>query len=428
MNSGGRGGDRSPVPERPAPRFPPLEPLEIATEYVVGRRVAAPLTMPAVDMAATPRSALRRAILPALQRPPCLVSFSGGRDSSAVLALAAHTARAEGLELPIPMTLRFPAAPRTNESGWQELVVRHLDLPHWERRDLGDDVEILGPWATKLLAHIGLYWPRNLHFLMPIVAAAQGGAVLTGVGGDETFQHFPTRGEIGRAILRRPSLRALRELGPSLPPAVIRRQVLRRYRRWHLPWLVPAARAELAARWSKLNEAPVARFQDALDEFLASRYHELASSLPLVGAWAGVEVVSPFLDLEFHATLARDLPATGFASRTAAMTELFGDLLPQELLSRPTKAFFTEALWGAASRDFTLRWDGTGLDGDVVDRAGLEAQWSRPVPNWRTWGLVHQAWLASGPLTRRPGSPADRLPRRGSTSAEAWTGCTSADR
>ena len=43
------------------------------------------------------RGALEAAVLPALQRPPCLVSFSGGRDSSAVLAVAADVARRHGL-------------------------------------------------------------------------------------------------------------------------------------------------------------------------------------------------------------------------------------------------------------------------------------------------------------------------------------------
>src|SRR5687768_13796753 len=56
----------------------------------------------------TAREALEQAVLVGLMRPPCVVSFSGGRDSSAVLAIAAHVARREGLPLPIPVSLRFP--------------------------------------------------------------------------------------------------------------------------------------------------------------------------------------------------------------------------------------------------------------------------------------------------------------------------------
>ena len=59
------------------------------------------------------------------------VCFSGGRDSSAVLALAVHVARRNGAPLPIPVTLRFPDHPESDETNWQEMVVRHLDLTEW---------------------------------------------------------------------------------------------------------------------------------------------------------------------------------------------------------------------------------------------------------------------------------------------------------
>ena len=57
------------------------------------------------------------------QRGPCLVSFSGGRDSSLVLAAAAKAARRDGLALPVPVTNRFACGPHSHESDWQELVV-----------------------------------------------------------------------------------------------------------------------------------------------------------------------------------------------------------------------------------------------------------------------------------------------------------------
>ena len=63
------------------------------------------------DRGLTPLAALEEAILPALRRPPCLVSFSGGRDSSCVLAAATRAARREGLQPPVPVTLRVSNAP-----------------------------------------------------------------------------------------------------------------------------------------------------------------------------------------------------------------------------------------------------------------------------------------------------------------------------
>src|SRR6478672_1047289 len=79
-----------------------------------------------------PLAVLAQSILPALQRPPCMVSFSGGMDSSFVLAIAAHIARAAGLPAPIPITWRFTGAPLADESGWQEKVIASLAITEWE--------------------------------------------------------------------------------------------------------------------------------------------------------------------------------------------------------------------------------------------------------------------------------------------------------
>src|SRR4051794_22650674 len=68
-----------------------------------------------------PVGALERGLLRALRRPPCVVSFSGGRDSSAVLALAVDVARRHGLPEPVPVAMRFAGAPAADERRWQEL-------------------------------------------------------------------------------------------------------------------------------------------------------------------------------------------------------------------------------------------------------------------------------------------------------------------
>lgn len=64
----------------------------------------------------TPRQALADAMVAPLSRTPCYVSFSGGRDSSSVLAMARTVARQHQLDDPIPVTLRFPgiARPRSH--------------------------------------------------------------------------------------------------------------------------------------------------------------------------------------------------------------------------------------------------------------------------------------------------------------------------
>ena len=77
----------------------------------------------------TARIALESILLDAVSDPPCYVLFSGGRDSSAVLAVAAHVARREGLPDPIPVTAIHPAASKTDETPWQAMVLDHHTHP-----------------------------------------------------------------------------------------------------------------------------------------------------------------------------------------------------------------------------------------------------------------------------------------------------------
>ena len=99
--------------------------LEIATGIAFGSAPGMAPLWPAFPSGETPLTALERACLPALEYGPCLVSFSGGRDSSLVLAAATRAARRHGLPLPVPVTNRFAGVPYADESTWQELVMAH---------------------------------------------------------------------------------------------------------------------------------------------------------------------------------------------------------------------------------------------------------------------------------------------------------------
>src|SRR4029453_2177355 len=100
-----------------------LTPMEVATTEVFGEDVQAP-RLPEIKSIRDPVRALEDATLPALERPPCVVSFSGGRDSSVVLAAAVRAARREGLPAPIPLSAQNPECPKADESRWQEMVIR----------------------------------------------------------------------------------------------------------------------------------------------------------------------------------------------------------------------------------------------------------------------------------------------------------------
>src|SRR5213078_2989334 len=117
----GRSGTSHAVP------FPGgMTPLEVAVGIPFGAdgRAAEP---PPLDGAGPP-AVLESALLEALARPPCVVAFSGGRDSSLLLAVAVRTARRHGLPEPVAATLRFPGRGDTDETGWQERVAQSLRL------------------------------------------------------------------------------------------------------------------------------------------------------------------------------------------------------------------------------------------------------------------------------------------------------------
>jgi asparagine synthase (glutamine-hydrolysing) len=88
--------------------------------------------------------AIEQVLTEALSRAPCVLSFSGGRDSSALLAAAVHVARREGLDLPIPATLVFPQSEDSNEDEWQAIVLRHLGVTEWDRFEIHQEFAASG--------------------------------------------------------------------------------------------------------------------------------------------------------------------------------------------------------------------------------------------------------------------------------------------
>lgn len=376
--------------------LPPLEELEIASGTVFGdRRADVPTGFP--PNAGTPRSVLESLLLPALTRPPCAVAFSGGRDSSAMLAAATQVARKHDLDDPVPVTQTYARHPLTAESEWQELVIRHLGLKEWSRIEIEWELEAVGPLAGEALRRHGLYWPANAHAVTPMLRAAAPGSLVTGNGGDEVLSPWLYRNiALMRRGQRRPrSFRELKYLGLSFLPEPLRTAAWRTRHEPHLHWLSPIAQRELERLWSANIASLPGSWQASLEALLRSRYLDLATSiLNALAADAGVQLVQPFLDPRFVAAVAAEAPRIGHESRTKAMELYFSDLLPRELLSRPTKATFSESLFGPTSREFVASWDGQGVDPVLVDPGELRRQWARPVPDLRSLNLLQAAWLA----------------------------------
>jgi asparagine synthase (glutamine-hydrolysing) len=348
----------------------------------------------ALDPGCAPLTALERAILPALRHPPCVVGFSGGRDSSALLALTAQLARREGLPPPIPLTMRFPWSSAAGESSWQERVVSHLELADWERIE-PRDLDLVGPVAARCLLGHGLLWPANTHAHLPLLERAGDGSLLTGFDGDSLFGGwaFARVGAVlrGRAA---PEPRDLLRLGHAAAPRFVRGWVGRRRAkagstaRWLRPEVQDAWAAALCewtpVRWS----AHVAMFERSPRWLAVS-----CASMQALAGDTGTLVVHPFLDRDFLASLRHAGGAWGWGDRSATMAALFGDLLPQETVARATKARFDEVFWGEQSRAFAREWDGGGIDEDLVDPVALRAEWLSERPDARSSTLLQSAWL-----------------------------------
>jgi len=382
--------------EAPLSKPADLTPLEIAAGEAIDEG-ARPPRLPRPS-GATPREALENALLAPLTRPPCVVAFSGGRDSSALLALAAGVARREGLPLPVPVTLRWSQVPGTDESEWQETVIRHLGLPEWDRLEIDDDLDLVGPTATERLLRLGLTWPPTVHVLDPMIREAAGGSLVTGEGGDDLFGGR-AYGPVVHSLLghRRPGRREARYLALAIAPPAIRRALLSRRRRPRYPWLTPLARDLLARAWAA---------RDATEPVGWSKYASWVSRVgrrvqtrrwtsDLTAREHGCVIAEPLLDPGFVASIAEDAGHwAGYPDRTTAMRRLFGDLLPDELCSRPTKASFTNAFFNRHSRAFASTWSGDGVDLDLVIPDALRETWLGPHPHVAGFTLLQSAWLA----------------------------------
>jgi len=330
---------------------------------------------------------LERVTARALRRPPCLVSFSGGHDSSLILAAATRAARREKLPPPVPVTWRPTGAPRAEESAWQEAVVSALEVTDWVRLQAGDDLDFVGPVAADVLRRHGLLHPANAHFHAPLLGQAAGGTLLTGVGGDQVLGRLPRP--------RRPWWWPRRP-GPATPRAA------------QFGWLSPGAARRVRHGLRREHRARPVSYAGRPAWALGRRDLELTRlSLALLGRDTGTEVVHPLLDPEFLAALCGSgiSPETA-GGRAGLLGRLFGGRYPDAVLWPRPKATFAEVFWRRHTRSLLASWNGDGVDHSVVDQAALRREWDRPQPDLCTAMLAQQVWLATAAPAGRPAATA----------------------
>ena len=369
-----------------------LRPLELASGLVFGPGPGGVSAQAPAELRGEPAEALREAVLPALASGPCFVSFSGGRDSSAVLAASVSAARREGLPLPVPVTNVFAEVTSSSESDWQELVVRHLDLDDWVRLELREELDCVGPVARKLLERHGLLWPFNAHFHAPLLEVARGGTLLTGIGGDELLgtSHWARAAAVlSRAT--RPRLRDAPRVGLALAPYAVRRTVVRR----RLPidvrlsWLTDRANGELR-RWAADDVAsePL-RWSERRQWWSLRRATEIGlRSLDLIAEDHAAQIRHPLTDVGFASSVERFAARHRLHDRTSVLLAAFSTILPSPILERTSKAAFDAAFFGSESRALAEVVAEELADLEEIAPAALREEWSRASPDAHSYLLL----------------------------------------
>jgi Asparagine synthase len=383
--------------------LPGPTPLEVASGIVMGGDASARL--PRLSDALTrPRAAFEAVLLEALQRPPCVISFSGGRDSSAVLATAVSVARREGLPLPVAVTLRYPSLPATEESDWQEKVIRLARATDWEKVEL-QDTDLLGAAARCQLLRHGLLFPPNGFVLAAIAEHAAGGTLLTGVGGDEVMTASLRWLRANRVLARqvRPVRGDAKRVMIALSPKPLRRIAVRRREPFDpiVPWLRPVPARLVRNQWEREVYSSPVRFDALIEAYYGSRSRGLAlQSMDTLAGAAGARALHPFTHPTFLSAMSATYGRVGPGSRAQAMRHIFSDVLPPEVVTRQSKAVFNAAFWGPQAREFVRTWDGRGVDDSIVDTEALIEAW-RNDDDYRGYLLLQSVWLAR----QRDGAP-----------------------
>lgn len=349
-----------------------------------------PVTAP--PSAKDPMGVLEDLLARALLNPPCRIAFSGGRDSSLLLAAATRAARRHGWEMPIPVTVRYAAA-AAEERRWQELVLDHLRLDGQIVVDVAQEHDLVGALATAQLLRHGPLFPANSHVVASLFGEEGGGALVLGNGGDELLarQRWSSLNDV-LARRAKPELSDAARLAVALSPAAVQRLFSRR-RRAPASWLRPPAVRRIRSI-ERRDPAEPLRFDRAVRKEARSRVLTVAmSSLRQIGEARGVAVDAPLLDERFVAALANAGGRRGWTNRSTLMRFLANDLLPEELLARPDKAVFTNAVFNEHTHRFAREWSGGGVDPDLVDLEALRQEWLAPEPDFRSALLLQTAWL-----------------------------------
>ena len=300
------------------------------------------------------RVTLERVVLAAMHSGTTFVAFSGGRDSSAVLAVATHVARREGLPDPIPVTSVYPDLPAAEESEWQQRVLSHLGITGQVVVTVTNQERLLGEPAQRSMRLRGLLWPAAAQVQDTLFRHCRGGLLLTGEGGDEVLgPRRITPLTLLLRLSRRPTRSLLTAALCALLPTVVQRRIGARDLRAssYAPWLTQQARAIAIDQLVRDSVEPMDWASSTWSLAGRRATDALSRNYTALAADHGITVQNPLMDREFVAALANDGGRWGYAGRTDAMRALFADLLPDPVLARTSKARFNASRFGPDERE-----------------------------------------------------------------------------
>jgi len=162
------------------------------------------------------------------------------------------------------------------------------------------------------------------------------------------------------------------------------------------PWMKDKAFREYnAARIAELSVRPVRRDKFLRWESQLRRSAFAEQTFARLSADVDAAAFHPLHDRRFIAALARDLGPRGRGDRTSIMRLVFGKDLPDDVCARQGKANFAVAYFRNYARDFARRWDGIGLDPELVDPEPLRKAWLEWIVDPRAALALQAAWISS---------------------------------
>lgn len=167
------------------------------------------------------------------------------------------------------------------------------------------------------------------------------------------------------------------------------------------PWLRPEVDAARIRHSAEDAAAEPLHWRTSVFQTVDRRAIRVGTaSMQRLAAAHDLVLVHPLMDDTFVTRYAAAAGRIGFPTRASAMLSVFGELLPEAVLRRVSKAYFNASRFGPHARAFAGTWDGTGVDPDLVDPERLRAEWLSDEPHAATGSLLQQAWLAARPSER----------------------------